>query len=151
QLSEPRLSYHESAEKVAADLRRAADLLPIDWNNTTAGRATAGKNELRINKIMALGYLGKNLLYAGSPLMNYESTGSRTYNEDFSRRAADAFGELLALVDGGQTQYSLLPFEDYHTNFYTVGQNWRIPGGTAAIFRPPYFDAHASRYGISRQ
>lgn len=148
---EERLSYHEAAEKVALDLRRAADLLPIDWNNTTAGRGTLGKNEIRINKIMALGYLGKNLLFAASPLMNYESTGSRTYNEDYSKRAADAFGELLALVEGGQTQYALVPFEDYHTNFYTIGQNWRIPGGTEAIFRAPYFDAHASRYGISRQ
>lgn len=100
---------------------------------------------------MALGYLGKNLLFAGSPLMNYESTGSRTYNEDYCKRAADAFGELLTLVDGGQTQYALLPFEDYHTNFFTTGQNWRIPGGTEAIFRPPYFDANASNWGISKQ
>lgn len=151
QLAEPRLSYHETAEKAAADFRRAADLLPINWDNTTVGRATLGKNELRINKIMALGYLGKNLLFAGSPLMNYESTGSRTYNAEYGKRAADAFGELLELVESGQTQYALLPFEEYHRNFYTIGQNWRIPGGTEAIFRAPYFDAHASRWGISRQ
>lgn len=150
-LAEPRLSYHESAEKVAEDLRKAADLLPINWNNTTVGRETSGKNELRINKIMALGYLGKNLLWAGSPLMNYESTGSRTYNEAYCKRAADAFGELLTLVDGGETQYALIPFEDYHTNFFTTGQNWRIPGGTEAIFRPPYFVANASNWGISKQ
>lgn len=151
EMSEPRLSYHESAEKVAQDLRRAADLLPLDWDNTTAGRATLGKNELRIDKIMALGYLGKNLLWAGSPLMNYESTGSRAYNAEYSKRAADAFGELLALVEGGQTRYALVPFEDYHTNFFTTGQNWRIPGSTEAIFRPPYFDANASNWGISKQ
>lgn len=151
QLAEPRLSYHESAEKVAADLRRAADLLPINWDNTAVGRATLGKNELRINKIMALGYLGKNLLFAASPLMNYESTGSRSYNADFGKRASDALGELLELVESGQTQYALLPFEEYYRNFYTTGQNWRIPGGTEAIFRAPYWDAHASRWGISRQ
>ena len=46
-----------------------ADLLPVDWDKTTAGKATEGKNQLRINKIMALGYLGKNYLWAGSPLM----------------------------------------------------------------------------------
>lgn len=151
QFREPRLSYHETAEKAAADLRRAADLLPIDWDNTTAGKRTLGKNDLRINKIMALGYLGKNLLWAASPLMNYESTGSRAYNTDYAQRAAEAFGELLSLVEGGETQYALLPFEDYHMNFYTRGQNWAIPGGTEAIFRPPYFDANSSNWGISKQ
>lgn len=148
---EPRLNYHASAERAADDFRKAADLLPIDWDQTTAGRRTLGKNNLRVNKITALGYLGKNLLWAGSPLMNYESTGSRTYNTEYCQRAATAFGELLALVDGGQTQYALLPFEDYHMNFYTTGQNWHIPGGSEAIFRPPYFDANASNWGISKQ
>lgn len=151
EFAQPRLSYHESAERIASDLRRAADLLPINWDNTVVGRETSGKNELRINKIMALGYLGKNLLWAGSPLMNYESTGSRTYNVEYSKRASDAFGELLELVESGQTQYALLPFKDYHKNFYTMGQNWRIPGGTEAIFRPPFFDANASNWGISKQ
>lgn len=150
-LREPRLSYHEAAEKAALDFRRAADLLPIDWDNTTAGRRTLGKNGLRINKIMALGYLGKNFLWAGSPLMNYESTGSRTYNAEYCTRAAAAFGELLSLVENGQTQYALLPFEDYHLNFYTTGQNWALPGGTEAIFRNPFVDAHGSTYGTSGQ
>ncbi|TDN90389.1 putative outer membrane starch-binding protein [Salegentibacter sp. 24] len=150
-LCEPRLSYHESAELVAKDLRKAADLLPINWDNTTVGTRTLGKNDLRINKIMALGYLGKNLLWAGSPLMNYESTGSRTYNQEFSQRAAVAFGELLSLVENGETQYALLPFEDYSQNFFTTGQNWAIPGGTEAIFRAPYIAANDSNWGISKQ
>ncbi|UJH90785.1 RagB/SusD family nutrient uptake outer membrane protein [Antarcticibacterium sp. 1MA-6-2] len=119
-LCEPRLSYHESADRVATDLRAAADLLPINWDNTVAGRRTLGKNGLRINKIMALGYLGKNLLWAASPLMNYESTGSRTYNSEYAKRAAVAFGELLSLVEAGETQYALLPFDRYSENFYTT-------------------------------
>ncbi|MDT0685025.1 RagB/SusD family nutrient uptake outer membrane protein [Autumnicola psychrophila] len=151
QICEPRLSYHESAELVAADLRAAADLLPIDWDNTVAGRRTLGKNDLRINKIMALGYLGKDLLWAASPLMNYESTGSKSYNQQFAQRGASAFGELLSLVESGQTQYELLPFEDYSDNFYTTGQNWAIPGGTEAIFRPTYVSANASNWRISGQ
>jgi hypothetical protein len=150
-LCEPRLSYHESAELVAKDLRKAADLLPINWDNTSVGTRTLGKNDLRINKIMALGYLGKNLLWAGSPLMNYESTGSQTYNQEFSQRAAVAFGELLSLVENGETQYALLPFEDYSQNFFTTGQNWAIPGGTEAIFRAPYIAANDSNWGISKQ
>src|SRR5690606_20218412 len=67
QLTLPRLSYHESADKAAADFREAADLLPINWDETAPGRRTLGKNQLRINKIMALGYLGKNYLWAASP------------------------------------------------------------------------------------
>lgn len=150
-LCEPRLSYHESADRVAADLKAAAELLPIDWDNTVAGRRTLGKNDLRINKIMALGYLGKDLLWAASPLMNYESTGSRTYNQEYAQRAAIAFSELLSLVESGQTQYALLPFERYSENFYTTGQNWAIPGGTEAIFRPTYVGANASNWRISGQ
>src|SRR5699024_1050189 len=68
-----RLNYQETAEKVAADLRKAADLLPASWNETTVG-PTVGNIDRRANKIMALGFLGKNLLLAGSPLMNEEST-----------------------------------------------------------------------------
>lgn len=151
QLRLPRLSYQECAEKAALDFRRAADLLPTNWDNTTAGKRTLGKNALRINKIMALGYLGKNLLWAGSPLMNYESTGNRSYNAEFCTRAAAAFAELLQLCEEGEAPYSLLPFEDYHLNFYTISQNWALPGGTEAIFRNPYDDAHASTYGTAVQ
>lgn len=147
----PRLSYHECAEKAAEDLRKAADLLPIDWDNTVAGKRTLGKNDLRINKIMALGYLGKNLLWAGSPLMNYESTGSRTYNAEYCKRAAAAFAELLTLCENGEASYSLVPFEDYHMNFYTTAQNWALPGSTEAIFRAPYIDANNSNWGTSKQ
>jgi hypothetical protein len=147
----PRLSYHECAEKIALDLRRAADLLPADWDNTEAGKRTLGKNDLRINKIMALGFLGKNLLWAGSPLMNYESTNSKTYHPDYCRRAAAVFGELLTLCESGQAGYSLVPFENYHLNFYTTAQNWALPGGTEAIFRAPYTDANNSNWGSSKQ
>ena len=77
----------------------AADLLPINWDNTTVGANTKGKNDLRVNKIMALGYLGKNYLWAGSPLMkNGAQTGGAntySYDETYCRKAAEAFGELL--------------------------------------------------------
>ncbi len=150
-LREERLSYHECAEKAAADFRRAADLLPIDWDDTEPGRATLGNNQLRINKIMALGYLGKNLLWAASPLMNKVSTGNPTYDAEYSKRAAEAFGELLSLVESGQTQYSLVDFEDYSSLFYTQAQNWALPGLTEAIFRNPYNDANDSNWGTSKQ
>src|SRR5699024_937654 len=46
-----RLSYQALADSVAQDFRRAADLLPIDWDDTAPGANTSGNNELRINKI----------------------------------------------------------------------------------------------------
>lgn len=150
-LTLPRLKYSECADKAAADFRAAADLLPANWDNTTAGRRTLGKNQLRINKIMALGYLGKNYLWAGSPLMNLASNGTRSYNADYCKKAADAFAELLTLCENGTAPYSLVPFAQYYTNFYTTGQNWNIPGGTEAIFRGPYYGANSSNWGTSKQ
>lgn len=147
----PRLSYAECAEKAAADFRMAADLLPVDWDNTTVGKKTLGKNALRINKIMALGYLGKNYLWAGSPLMNKESTGSATYNAEFCKKAAKAFAELLTNTESGDSKYALLPFANYSDNFYTTGKNWAIPGGSEAIFRGPYWGANGSNWGTSKQ
>lgn len=151
QLQLPRLSYHEAADLAAQDFRAAADLLPTDWDETDAGSATLGKNQLRINKIMALGYLGKNYLWAASPLMNQESTGNAAYNTSYAQKAAEAFAELLTLTESGEADYSLVPFSDYHLNFYTTGQNWQIPGSTEAIFRGPYFGAHGSTYGTAKQ
>ena len=151
QLQLPRLSYHESADMAAQDFRAAADLLPVDWDETDAGRATSGKNHLRINKIMALGYLGKNYLWAASPLMNQESTGSAEYNTSYAQKSAEAFAELLNLTESGEADYELLPFSDYHLNFYTTGQNWQMPGSNEAIFRGPYFGAHQSTYGTAKQ
>lgn len=150
-LTLPRLKYQECADKAAADFRAAADILPVNWDNTTAGKRTLGKNTLRINKIMALGYLGKNYLWAGSPLMNGESTGNKTYNTEYCKKAAAAFAELLNLTESGQTQYSLMDFSKYFNNFYTTGQNWAMPGGTEAIFRGPYYGANNSNWGTSKQ
>ena len=58
-LTLPRLSYQECADKAAEDFRRAADLLPINWDDSSAGQATVGRNQLRINKLRARGNSGK--------------------------------------------------------------------------------------------
>ena len=70
-LRNPRLKYQECADKAGADFRKAADLLCIDWDKTNVGQNTLTKNQLRINKIIAMGYLGKNYFLAASPLMEY--------------------------------------------------------------------------------
>ena len=158
-LTLPRLSYQECAAKAGEDFRKAADLLPIDWDKTTAGKQTSGHNQLRINKIMALGYLGKNYLWAASPLMKngaklgaVKSEITYDYDAEYSKKAAEALGELLNLVEGGQTQYALASYnyDDIYNHvisssesssfddiFYTVNQNYQMPGSTEAIFRGP--------------
>lgn len=139
-LRNPRLSYQECADKAGDDFRQAADLLPLDWDDTGAGMETYGNNQQRINKVMALSYLGKNYLWAGSPLMNYESQGSRTYNADYCKKAAEAFAELLELVESGQTNYALVNFENWTDIFYSFKQNGLNPGSTEAIFQTPMYD-----------
>ena len=149
-LTLPRLSYHECAEKAAEDFRNAADLLPIDWDDTEAGKVTLGNNDIRVTKLAALGYLGKDLLWAGSPLMNEENLGgapadSTSYNKENCQRAAQAFGELLQIVEDGKTKYGLLPFEEYSNNFRTNDGTRRIAGQSKtgdvveAIFRGPCY------------
>ena len=142
QFNLPRETYQENAEKMAADFQRAADLLPIDWDNTATGSRTKGNNALRPNKIWALSYLGKTLLYAGSPLMeNGAANNNRSYNSEYCKRAADVLGQVLNMVESNQTQYALVDFDNYSTLFYTKEQNWLMPGGTEAIMRSPTYGA----------
>lgn len=124
-----RLSYQATADSVALDFQKAADLLPVDWDQTPSGQTTQGNNDQRINKIMALAYLGKNYLWAGSPLMNNESTGSPTYNKDYCKKAANAFGQALKLCDDTK-YYELIPFSNYSDIFYTYNLSYKVPGKT---------------------
>ncbi len=169
ELTLPRPTYQEAAVKAAADFRAAADLLPINWDDTSAGKATFNKNELRINKIMALAYLGKCYLWASSPLMEHGAQvgGANTYNynKEYAQKAADAFGELLNLVESGQTQYALAEFNytdiynhqkapeattSFSDNFYTRKQNWKQPGTVEAIFRGPSPDFNSSNWNTTK-
>ena len=137
-------TYAENAESMAADFQKAAELLPVDWDATQTGAPTKTKNAFRPNKIWALSYLGKCLLYAGSPLMvnGIDATGDTyKYNAEYCKRAAEAFGQVLSLVESGQTQYALEDFSNYSDLFYTKEKNWLMPGGTEAIMRSPTFGA----------
>ena len=168
-----RLSFQECADRCAEDFRKAAELLPIDWETTAPGKLTSGKNQLRINKVMALAYLGKCYLWAASPLMdpsrekNPSLDGSDTYkyNTEYASLAAEAFGELLTLVETNQTQYALAEFDfenvydhkksasattRYSDNFYTKGQNWLMPGTVEAIFRGPSHDFNGSHWNTTK-
>ena len=127
-----RLSFQECADRCAEDFQKAADLLPMDWDETIASLQTPGKNDLRINKIVALCYLGKCYLWAGSPLMKEfcktengkgaqllgASSNGKTYDYDveYCRKAAETFGKVLNMVRKGQTRYKLAEFK--YTNIY---------------------------------
>jgi hypothetical protein len=125
----PRLNYQATADKVADDIKKAVELLPENWDNTAAGLATKSNNGQRINKIMALAFLGKNYLWAGSPLMNRESTGSSTYNAEYCKKAADALGQALSISEA-TGHYELAAFSQYREVFYTWNQNagTKLPG-----------------------
>lgn len=164
----PRLSYKECADKAAADFRKAADLLPVDWDQTVRGRNTVGKNGLRVNKITALAYLGKNYLWAASPLMKntnekmVSNTKASTYDYDqtYAKLAADAFGELLGYVqpelntDGKsktKCQYELADFGSYSEIFYTQDKGGETPGLKEAILRTPTVSWNNTNWGLSKQ
>ena len=138
----PRLSFQECAERCAADFEMAANLLPIDpqgWDETLAGMQTSGKNDLRVNKFMALCYLGKCYLYAGSPLMKeFEKTkdngvaqllgGSSNgktydYDEKYCKLAAEALGKALEMVKKGTVSYKLAEFKYSNIYDHTMDEN----------------------------
>ncbi len=166
----PRLSFQECAQKAAEDFRAAADLLPDNWDETTIGKRTYGKNDLRITKVCALGYMGKALLWAASPLneLGAQTGASKNgntykYNENFAKQAADALGEAIAALP--KSPYALAGYnytdiynheaaKDGGTNFsdifYTTGQSWRMPGTVEAIMRGPMPDINGSNWNFAK-
>ncbi|GHV20345.1 carbohydrate-binding protein [Bacteroidia bacterium] len=138
-----RLNFQETAKKMAQDFRAAADLLPDHWDNTPSGQATKGHNRDRINKFMALGYLGKALLYAASPMINEEAVGVNAFDGELCRQAAEAFGELLALRDRTDL-YKMEPWATYTDNFYR--HSWLRPGEKECIMATTIYDRSRIRW-----
>lgn len=171
-LTLPRLSFQECAKKCAEDFRAAADLLPNDWDQTTVGKKTLGKNDLRITKVCALGYLGKVLLWAASPLNNIgaevgasKNGDTYRYNVELAAQAADALGEAISEVNSGKTPFALAeykysniydhePAEGSSSNFSeifrTTGKNWKQPGSTEALLRSPYIGENSSNWNFAK-
>jgi hypothetical protein len=169
----PRLSFQECADRCASDFQQAADYLPLKWDDTQVGSATKGKNQLRPNKITALCYKGKCLLWAGSPLMKngaqlgaIASGKTYEYDEDYCKKSAETFGEVLQLVEDGETEYALVQFDFddiynhkatsaaknkcYSDLFYTMNQGYRTPGSTEAIMRGPSKDWNSSNWNTTK-
>jgi hypothetical protein len=148
----PRLSYRETSLKAAKDLEDAAALLPDNWDNVPVGQLTLGLNRQRVTSAVALGFKGKTLLYAASPMMNQEATGSNTYDAELCKQAADAFTRLLknSSEPGGTSasRFKLLSWDNWSENVFTISNNGKHPGGTEVLFGPPTYDAGASRWSL---
>lgn len=89
-----------------------------------------------------------------------QTGGTQTYNYDaeYARLAADAFGEIISLVEAGSTQYELAKFDyenvydhkksagvetSYSELFFTAGRGWLQPGGKEALLRGPPQDGRS--------
>lgn len=132
QLERPE-TFKETALALDDDFAKAAELLPMDWDNYSAGQKTEGSNQFRATKGAAWAFRGKNLLFAGSPLM-IGSTDPYAYDKELCARAADAFAEVLKLVDAGR--YRLADWENYEDVFYSFSgtTGYVYPGSTEFIF-----------------
>jgi starch-binding outer membrane protein, SusD/RagB family len=147
----PRLSYRETALRAAKDLEDAAALLPANWDNTTVdggALATSKNNQQRVTKSAALAIKGKTLLYAASPMENFQSTGKNGYDADLCKQAADAFTRMLKLSDAGEARFGLLPWANYSENWYTVSSYGKHPGGNEVVFGPPTYASWQTRYSL---
>lgn len=138
-----RLNFQETAKLMAQDFRAAADILPNHWDVSGPGQVTIGHNMDRVNKFYALGYLGKALLYAASPMMNEEATGTNAYDPVLAKQAAEAFGELLKLADDTGL-YKMQSWNTWTDNF----RRWnnQKPGGTECIMTPTIYDRGRVRW-----
>ncbi len=133
ELTLPRLSYKETALKVAKDLEDAAKLLPVRWDDTEVGKATLGNNGTRISKVHALAFLGKNLLYAASPMMNESSGGSAVYDVELCKQAAVTLAEAIKVCNETGA-YKLQSWETWTDNFWVWSPSNAVrPGGTEVI------------------
>ncbi len=133
----PRLTYHESVEKIVADLDRAIPLLPVDWDLTGPGSERIGANTGRITRAAALAYKQQALLFAGSPLMNGFSGNAFEYNIDYLKRSAAAGWEVLKMaeVDG---IYGLNDWADYSRNFHNSNDGTVVYSKETILARTNY-------------
>ncbi len=132
-----RLTAQESFIKMAEDFAAAADLLPNHWDDTEAGQVTKGNNNYRVNKFFALGFQGKALLWAASPMLNEEAGKGNNFNADLAKQAAEVLGKLLTLCEE-TGQYALETWTNYESIFVKTG--WNRPGGKEVIMNETLYD-----------
>lgn len=127
-------TYREVALLANEDYKKAAELLPVDWDNEPYGQLTLGENKGRLTKGTAYAFQGKNLLLAASPLMKGNNVTIDTYDYDteLCDMAVEAFSGILKLADQGR--YALASWENYDEVFWKSPTPGAWPGGTEFIF-----------------
>jgi len=127
-------TYKEVALLANEDYKKAAELLPVDWDNESFGQLTRGENKGRLTKGTAYAFQGKNLLLAASPLMKGNNISVNTYDYDteLCDMAVEAFSGILKLADQGR--YALASWENYDEVFWKSPAPGSWPGGTEFIF-----------------
>jgi hypothetical protein len=107
----PRLSYDETAQKIAADCDSALALLPVKWDNANLGRPTQGA---------ALALKANTLLFNASPTNNPSNDQAKW------EAAAKAAWELISFAESNGT-YKLM--ECKSNDFIT----YKTPNGVKTI------------------
>ena len=144
-----RLTYRECALLAARDFQDAADLLPLTWRNTNT--KVKDNNYGRITKLHALGYKGKCLLYAASPMMNEASGGINDYDVELCREAAKTLAEAIALCESGKTDFQLEPWENWTKIFWTISPNTTVrPGAREVIHNSMIYNNRFTRWNYTR-
>lgn len=113
----PQLGLYNTIEKVVADLDKAIDLLPFDWDDIATGQLTLNQNIGRVTKGTALAVKAQALLYAASPLFNGTVTGNYEYNIEYAKESAEAAWQVIKLANE-EGVYALEPWETYSDIFY---------------------------------
>jgi hypothetical protein len=120
-LSVTRLSYYETAKKIAADCDTAANFLPQNWDPANLGRPTKGS---------AMGLKATALLFAASPFNNPENSTSKW------EEAAKASLDLIKYAENTGI-YKLWPCKGTATTTYLTPegiQTIQYTGGYDSIF-----------------
>lgn len=115
----PRLTYNETAQKIAEDCDRAAALLPATWDMANIGRPTQGA---------AMALKASALLFAASPTNNETNDVTRW------TAAAEAAWDLIDLAKT-TGRYRLLPA------LGTKSVTYKTPLGDQTITYPSGFDS----------
>lgn len=115
----PRLSYDETAQKIAADCEAAADLLPEVWDMANLGRPTKGA---------AMALKASTLLFNASP------TNNTTNDQAKWTQAAQSAWDLIAYSES-TGRYKLIPSKG------TDQITYLSPAGTRTITYPSGFDS----------
>jgi hypothetical protein len=150
ELTLPRLTYKETAIKAAKDLDDAAALLPVFWDKTSVGKITLGNNQMRITKVHALAFEGKDLLYAASPMMNESSTGTNAYDADLCKQAAAIFAQVIQICNTTGA-YKMQSWASWTDNFWVWSpSNSLRSGGTEVIMNPTVYIVGYPRWTTCR-